>query len=130
MLSAASRKGSGECQTKKGRESNQICSILIPLPTPFPLAERSLHGRTGQDEIDTRNRIYQKKMAKESISRFVSPEESGVASQKFKSRRQLLPQPVAGFEFAKQSGRQDLNQVNTHLKSCYALQSATRMALA
>jgi hypothetical protein len=50
---------------------------------------------------------FLKKMAKESISRFVSPEESANAPQKFKSRRQLLPQPVAGFEFAKQSGRQD-----------------------
>src|SRR5262249_30371545 len=48
---------------------------------------------------------FLKKMAKESISRFVSPEESAVAPQKFKSRRQLLPQPVAGFQFAKNTGR-------------------------
>jgi hypothetical protein len=53
---------------------------------------------------------FLKKMAKESTSRFVSPEESGVAHQKFESRRQLLPQPMAGFEFAKQSGRLDSNQ--------------------
>jgi hypothetical protein len=49
-------------------------------------------------------------MARESICRFVSPEESAVAPQKFKSRRQLLPQLATGFEFAEQSGRLDLNQ--------------------
>jgi len=59
-----------------------------------------------QDEIDTRNETSQK-LAKESIPRFVSPEESVVAPQKFKSRRQSLPQPVAGFEIAKHSGQQD-----------------------
>ena len=48
---------------------------------------------------------FLKKMAKEPISRFVSPEESGGAPQKFKSRRQLILQPVAGFESAKQSIR-------------------------
>jgi hypothetical protein len=61
----------------------------------------SFYSRTDQDEIDTRNEIPQK-LAKESIPRFVSPEESAVAPQKFKSRRQSLPQPVAGFELAGQ----------------------------
>ena len=32
--------------------------------------------------------------------------------QKFKSRRQSLPQPVAGFELAKHSGQLDLNRVS------------------
>ncbi len=55
----------------------------------------------------TRVTKFLKKLAKESIPRFVSPEESAVAPQKFKSRRQSLPQPVAGFELAKHSGRLD-----------------------
>jgi hypothetical protein len=50
---------------------------------------------------------FLKKMAEESNSRFVSAEESAVAPQTFNFRRQLLPQPVAGFEFAKQAGRLD-----------------------
>jgi hypothetical protein len=51
-------------------------------------------------------------MAKESIPRCVSPEEYAVAPpQKFKSRRQSLPQPVAGFELAKHLGQLDLNRV-------------------
>jgi hypothetical protein len=56
--------------------------------------------------FDTRNEISQE-LAKKSIPRFVSPEESAVAPQKFKSRRQSLPQPMAGFELAKHSGRLD-----------------------
>ena len=40
----------------------------------------SYYGRTDQDEIDTRNEIL-KKLAKVSILRFVSPEESAVAPQ-------------------------------------------------
>jgi len=46
-----------------------------------------------------RNEISQK-LAKESIPRFVSPEESAVAPQMFKSRRQSLSHPLAGFEFS------------------------------
>jgi hypothetical protein len=38
----------------------------------------SFYSRTDQDEIDTRNEISQK-LVKESIIRFVSPAESGVA---------------------------------------------------
>jgi hypothetical protein len=40
-------------------------------------------------------------LAKDSIPRFVSPAESAITLQTFKSRRQLHPQPVTRFEFAK-----------------------------
>jgi hypothetical protein len=70
------------------------------LPSAHSMVERARAKSTpGTD--------FLKKMAKESISRFVSPEESAVAPQEFKTCRQLLPQPVAEFEFAKQSGRLD-----------------------
>jgi hypothetical protein len=59
----------------------------------------------------TRVTKFLKKLAKESIPRFVSQEEAAVAPQKFKSRRQSLPQPVAGFELAIHSGRPDLNRL-------------------
>ncbi len=61
----------------------------------------------------TRVRKFLKKLAKESIPRFVSQKEAAVAPQKSKSRRQSLPQPVAGFELAVHSGRLDLNRVRT-----------------
>jgi hypothetical protein len=51
----------------------------------------SFYGRTDQDEIDTRNEIYQE-LAKDSIPRFVSPAESAITPQTFKSRRQLHSQ--------------------------------------
>jgi hypothetical protein len=60
------------------------------LPSAHSMVERARTKSTPGTE-------FLKKMAKESIPRFVSPEESCVAPQKFKSRRQLLPQPVAGF---------------------------------
>jgi hypothetical protein len=69
-------------------------------PQPICRDGDSFYGRTDQDEIDTRNEISQE-LAKESIPRFVSPAESAVTPQTFKSRRQLHPQLATGFEFAK-----------------------------
>jgi hypothetical protein len=69
-------------------------------PQPLSRDGDSFFGRTDQDEIDTRNEISQE-LAKESVPRFVSPAESAIAPQSFKSFRQLHPQPVTGFEFAK-----------------------------
>jgi hypothetical protein len=72
-------------------------------PKPLSRDGDSFYGRTAQDEIDTRNEISQE-LANESIPRFVSPAESVMIPRTFKSRRQLHPQPVTGFEFARQSG--------------------------
>jgi hypothetical protein len=69
-------------------------------PQPLSPDGDSLYGRTDQDELDTHNEISQE-LAKESIPRFVSLEELAITPQTFKSRRQLHPQPVTGFEFAK-----------------------------
>ena len=69
-------------------------------PQPLSRDGDSFYGRTDQDEIDTRNEISQE-LAKESIPRLVSPAESAITPQTFKSRRQLHPQPVTGFKFAK-----------------------------
>jgi hypothetical protein len=44
----------------------------------------------------TRGTDFPQKMAKESSSRSVSPEESAVAPQKFKSRRQLFASATSG----------------------------------
>jgi hypothetical protein len=53
------------------------------LPSAHSMVERARTKSTPGTE-------FPKKMAKESISRLVSPEESGVAAQKFKSRRQFV----------------------------------------
>src|ERR1700730_15179921 len=66
----------------------------------------------------TRVTKFLKKLAKESIPRFVSQEEAAVAPQKFKSRRHSLPQPVAGFELAIHSGQRYLNLVAHVLQCC------------
>src|SRR6516164_4933050 len=57
-------------------------------PQPLSRDGDPFYGRTDQDEIDTRNEISQE-LAKESIPRFVSPAESAITPQTFKSRRQL-----------------------------------------
>ena len=46
-------------------------------------------------------------------------EEAAVAPQKFESRRQSLPQPVAGFELAIHTGQGDLNLV-AHVLQYYS----------
>jgi hypothetical protein len=48
--------------------------------------------------------------------------------QTFKSRRQLHPQPVTEFEFAKQSGRQDLNRVTIVGRKAAKLVAKVRMS--
>src|SRR4029077_2040969 len=98
-------------------------SLVRKMRFPLGLAQQtdlpSAHSKVERAKTkSTAVTKFLKKMAKESISRFVSPEESGVAPQKFKSRRQLLPQPVAGCEFAKQSGRQDSNLRHHGPKPC------------
>jgi len=55
------------------------------LPSAHPIVEQAKTKSTPETE-------FLKKLAKETISRFVSPEESGVALEKFKSHRPLFPQ--------------------------------------
>ena len=57
----------------------------------------------------TRITRFLKKLANESIPRLVAQEGATVVPQEFKFRRQSLPQPVMGFEFAKYSRLLDFN---------------------
>jgi hypothetical protein len=67
------------------------CRPGRPRSQPRSRDDGSFHSQTDQDEIDTRNEISQE-LAKESIPRFVSPEESAVAPQKLNSgQRAAMP---------------------------------------